>query len=89
MTTPLVSFLRWGAFGTGIVYGFTRHNKLVKLEADLAAKKEFQRKEDLIKQAKAAYAATKVIQSKSNDVISDPEDPKFDLEAYLLSFEKN
>ncbi|KAI9299158.1 hypothetical protein K502DRAFT_361693 [Neoconidiobolus thromboides FSU 785] len=82
----LLNVLRWGALSGGLFYGYNRHNSLVKLEAKLQAENEYKRKEKLIHDAKVAYAQKKAAQGSS--VVSDPDSPNFDLEKFLLSFEK-
>ncbi|CAG2003436.1 unnamed protein product [Fusarium graminearum] len=51
------------------------------------AQHEYEKKENLIKQAKAEFAKKKN-PSSGDDVITDPSDPKFDLEKLLLKVQK-
>ncbi|AAW44635.1 expressed protein [Cryptococcus deneoformans JEC21] len=43
----------------------------------------------LVEEAKKAYAAKKAAQSGGSSLITDPEDPKFDLEKVIKSWTKD
>ncbi|KAG0130997.1 ATP synthase E chain-domain-containing protein, partial [Tuber indicum] len=76
---------RYSALGLGIFYGFTYQNKLTAQAKIRRAENEYHRKEKLIMQAKAEWAkkhsADKT--TASGGLITDPDDSRFDLEAYL------
>ncbi|RKP10936.1 ATP synthase E chain-domain-containing protein [Thamnocephalis sphaerospora] len=82
MTSPLVRCARWGALGTGIVYGFVHRRSLTRQVAEEKVAAEYARKERLIADAKAEYARLYRPVS-TGGVITDPENPAFDLEALL------
>ncbi|KAE8215553.1 hypothetical protein CF327_g1195 [Tilletia walkeri] len=88
-SSPVVNVVRYTALVSGIAYGIT-HRRTLQSRADAAAEKaEYKRKEELIAKAKESYKNRLVAQSAGgNGVISDPNDPKFDLEKWLLQFEK-
>ncbi|KAJ1922754.1 F1F0 ATP synthase subunit e, mitochondrial [Tieghemiomyces parasiticus] len=88
MATPLVKYLRWGALTLGVTYGFTHNNALHKKKEQQIQREEYRHKEELIARAKAEYASLKAAQS-SSSVITDPENPQFDLEKYLLSVDSS
>ncbi|KAI5789125.1 ATP synthase E chain-domain-containing protein [Geopyxis carbonaria] len=78
--------LRYAALGTGVFYGLYHQRRLTSKAKNEHAQSEYQRKEALIMQAKAEWAQKSAKQQKptsSSDAISDPNDSRFDLEAYL------
>ncbi|KAJ1657672.1 F1F0 ATP synthase subunit e, mitochondrial [Dispira simplex] len=87
MASPLVKYLRWGALGAGVLYGYTHYNSLLKSANEKKKQEEYQRYERLITKAKQEYAQLKAAQSPSSGVVMDPDSPQFDLEKYLLSLE--
>ncbi|KAI9657700.1 MAG: hypothetical protein M1821_002876 [Bathelium mastoideum] len=105
-TSTGVNVLRYSALVFGVFYGFTHQRSITSREKKDAVNREWQRKTDLIAQAKAEYTKQHTpVESKtlsgggslsSTDnpawicsidmgatVVTNPEDPKFDLEAYL------
>ncbi|KAK6533013.1 hypothetical protein TWF281_007177 [Arthrobotrys megalospora] len=88
MATPAGNILRWSFLGFGVLYGFQHQRTLYKQEADHHSKQEWERKEKLIQLAKAEYKKSLLPPDQRNTVISNPDDPKFDLEAYLVNLEK-
>ncbi|KAG0642692.1 ATP synthase E chain-domain-containing protein, partial [Tuber brumale] len=78
--------IRYSALGLGIFYGFIYQNKLAAQAKIRRAENEYHRKEKLIMQAKAEWAkkhsADKTTAS-GGPVVTDPDDSRFDLEAYL------
>ncbi|KAI1612171.1 ATP synthase E chain-domain-containing protein [Exophiala viscosa] len=85
-TSQGVNVLRWSALAAGIFYGFTHQRTISSNTAAAHAHAEYQHKLDLIQKAKAEYAKKNLPpQSKtaSGDIITDPNDKNFDLEAYL------
>ncbi|ORY03707.1 hypothetical protein K493DRAFT_311612 [Basidiobolus meristosporus CBS 931.73] len=89
--SPLVNVSRYAALALGISYGFVHRRSLEKSEGQKRIEKEYQRKEDLIEEAKAAYAKKKLSETvaPATGVITDPEHPDFDLEKVVEQFEKN
>ncbi|RHZ55456.1 hypothetical protein Glove_415g39 [Diversispora epigaea] len=81
MTTSTANVARWTALVLGLAYGFWHRNSLEKSERMKAAIVNYQHKEELINKAKAAYAA-----KKSPNVITDPNDPNFDLERLIAHY---
>ncbi|GAB7347987.1 hypothetical protein MBLNU459_g5487t1 [Dothideomycetes sp. NU459] len=84
MTSTGVNVLRWSALGLGVVYGVYRQSAISaadKLKANMA---EYEHKQTLINQAKSEYQKLNA----PKDIITDPEDPKFDLEAALSQWAK-
>ncbi|KAK9723255.1 F1F0 ATP synthase subunit e, mitochondrial [Basidiobolus ranarum] len=89
--SPLVNVSRYAALVLGLSYGFVHRRNLEKSEGQKRIVREYQRKEDLIEEAKAAYAKKKIAETvaPSSGVITDPEHPDFDLEKVVEQFEKN
>ncbi|KZV94863.1 hypothetical protein EXIGLDRAFT_715333 [Exidia glandulosa HHB12029] len=86
MTSATVNVFRYTALLSGVVYGIV-HKRTLQAEYD--AKKSHHkehRREQLIEEAKRAWAAKQA--SSKSDVITDPEDPKFDLEKLIAKWER-
>ncbi|KAL5337821.1 ATP synthase E chain-domain-containing protein [Aspergillus crustosus] len=79
-----VNVLRYSALVAGLVYGFYHQSSISSSIRRVEADREYARQERLIEQAKAAWKKkTQPQDAKSSGVITDPEDPKFDLEKFL------
>ncbi|KAK4545637.1 hypothetical protein LTR36_002590 [Oleoguttula mirabilis] len=79
-----VNVLRWGAMVFGVFYGLSHQTSLSSQAKASAAQHDYDRKAKLIDQAKAEFKKQTTPQdSKTGGAITDPNDPKFDLEAYL------
>ncbi|KAF2147804.1 hypothetical protein K461DRAFT_283392 [Myriangium duriaei CBS 260.36] len=88
MASSGVNVLRWSALGFGLIYGIYHQSSIKSTDRTNAVRAEYERKEKLITEAKAAYTKRNMPQDKltaGGNLITDPEDPKFDLEAYLQS----
>ncbi|KAM0424757.1 hypothetical protein ACHAPT_010067 [Fusarium lateritium] len=89
MASTGVNVLRWSALGVGVFYGFTHQRAITSAQRAEHAQHEYEKKEKLIQQAKAEFAKQKNPTAASADsVITDPADPKFDLEKLLLKVAK-
>ncbi|KAH8149559.1 uncharacterized protein LAJ45_06188 [Morchella importuna] len=84
-STQTVNVLRYTALGAGVFYGFTHQRKLSAQAKVRQAQNEYNHKEALIMQAKAEWAKKNAPKSVGPDgLITDPNDPRFDMEAFLL-----
>ncbi|KAK3382437.1 ATP synthase E chain-domain-containing protein [Lasiosphaeria ovina] len=90
-----VNVLRYSALGLGIFYGFYHQRTISSTQKTAAAQRNYQHKQQLIDQAKEAYAKSKQPASAvaastttSGGLNQDPNDPKFDLEDYLNALAK-
>ncbi|KAL3420991.1 mitochondrial f0 subunit e [Phlyctema vagabunda] len=86
MASTGVNVLRYSALGAGIFYGLYRQASLSTSAKVAAIDREYKHKQSLIEQAKAEYTKKNLPPSKQTeggDIIRDPEDSRFDLEAYL------
>ncbi|KAF8467765.1 ATP synthase E chain-domain-containing protein [Kalaharituber pfeilii] len=86
MASPAVNVLRYTALGAGIVYGFLHQRTIYNRAEKAKDAAEYAHKEALIRQAKAEWANRHSPKSTSG-VITDPNDSRFDLEAFLKSIE--
>ncbi|ETN44326.1 uncharacterized protein HMPREF1541_10506 [Cyphellophora europaea CBS 101466] len=89
-TSQGVNVLRYSALLVGIFYGFSHQRTLNANTRAAHAQQEYHHKEDLIKQAKKAWAEKQLPpdqRAKGDGVITDPDDKNFDLEAYLKKVE--
>ncbi|RMY55372.1 hypothetical protein D0865_04210 [Hortaea werneckii] len=95
MSSTGVNVLRWGALAFGVFYGFSHQSAINSRDRSAHAQHEYERKEKLIQQARDEWQRKTQPQSGSGGesgetgntnpivVISNPEDPNFDLEKYL------
>ncbi|KAK0734879.1 ATP synthase E chain-domain-containing protein, partial [Lasiosphaeria miniovina] len=84
--------LRYSALGLGIFYGFYHQRTISSTQKTAAAQRNYQHKQQLIDQAKEAYAKSKqpasAVAASTTTMNQDPNDPKFDLEDYLNALAK-
>ncbi|RFU30037.1 hypothetical protein B7463_g6289, partial [Scytalidium lignicola] len=88
MASTGVNVLRWSALGAGIFYGIYHQASISSATKQAAAKREYEHKQHLIEKAKAEYSKKtqpQATKAETTGVISDPNDSRFDLEAYLNS----
>ncbi|KAL8687307.1 MAG: hypothetical protein Q9218_006482 [Villophora microphyllina] len=88
MASSGVNVLRYSALLAGVSYGLYRQSSLSAQRHQAHVDREYQNQASLITQAKAEFKKKNMPQesvTKGGQVISDPEDPKFDLEGYLTS----
>lgn len=79
-----VNVLRYTALGSGVIYGLYHQRRLTSQAKLRESHAECERKEALIQQAKAEWAKRHPSKEKNESgVISDPNDSRFDLEAFL------
>ncbi|KAL1676372.1 ATP synthase E chain-domain-containing protein [Schizophyllum commune] len=86
MASNTVNVVRYTALFSGILYGWY-HNRTVQREfKEQEVQHAVHRREQLVEQAKAEW---KRRQSAGNDgIVTDPEDPQFDLEKLFAKWEK-
>ncbi|RPA77883.1 hypothetical protein BJ508DRAFT_416815 [Ascobolus immersus RN42] len=80
MSSTTVNVLRWSALAAGVFYGFSHQRTLYKQAEKHHEQEEYNHKAQLIEQAKAEY---KKKTSPPSGLITDPDDSRFDLEAFL------
>ncbi|KAK8168472.1 ATP synthase E chain-domain-containing protein [Phyllosticta citrichinensis] len=84
MASTGVNVLRWSALGLGVFYGIYHQSKISAKDKLDQINQEYAHKEELIKKAKEEYSRRQAAFSgKPSGLITNPEDPKFDLEAFL------
>ncbi|KAI9845914.1 MAG: hypothetical protein M1837_004450 [Sclerophora amabilis] len=85
-TSTGVNVLRYSALAFGVFYGFSHQISLSTRAKAAQVDRDYEHKQDLIAQAKAAWVKKSMPPEKKTeggDIITDPNDSKFDLEAYL------
>ncbi|KAJ5092171.1 hypothetical protein NUU61_007041 [Penicillium alfredii] len=85
-STQGVNVLRYSALVAGLFYGVFHQSSLNSQTKRTEIEHEYARKERLIEQAKAEWKKKTTPQepkTQTSGLITDPEDPKFDLEAFL------
>ncbi|CAL5868626.1 uncharacterized protein PFLUO_LOCUS2853 [Penicillium psychrofluorescens] len=86
MASQGVNVLRYSALVAGLVYGVYRQSSLNSTAKRAEIEHEYARKERLIEQAKAEWKKKTMPQEskpQASGLITNFEDPKFDLEAFL------
>lgn len=78
--------MRWTALGFGVLYGFSHQRTIYKHNKVEEAKREYERKQILIAQAKAEWARIHPPPPSTDNIIRDPEDPRFSLETFLTDY---
>ncbi|KAJ9615030.1 F1F0 ATP synthase subunit e, mitochondrial [Cladophialophora chaetospira] len=89
-TSQGVNVLRWSALVAGIFYGFSHQRTITANNAAAREKAAYNHKADLISKAKAEWAKKNLppqAKTASGDIITDPNDKNFDLEAYLTKLQ--
>jgi len=87
-TSQGVNVLRWSALAFGVFYGFYHQSSLTAQAKTNKIQREYQHKQHLIDQARAEYIKKTLPADKktaSGDLITDPNDSRFDLEAFLTT----
>ncbi|KAG8421083.1 F1F0 ATP synthase subunit e, mitochondrial [Metarhizium acridum] len=87
MASTGVNVLRWSALAVGVFYGFSHQRTITATQRAEHAKHEWESKQKLIDRAKAEYAKKNnpaPAAASKDDVVTDVNDPKFDLEKLLL-----
>ncbi|KAG5929456.1 hypothetical protein E4U42_005819 [Claviceps africana] len=89
MASTGVNVLRWSALAFGVFYGFSHQRTITASQRAEHDKHEYESKQKLIEQAKAEYAKKQAPSAPAkNDATTDFNDPKFDLEQFLLKVSK-
>ncbi|KAI9787390.1 MAG: hypothetical protein M1816_007523 [Peltula sp. TS41687] len=85
-TSTGVNVLRYSALALGVFYGMYHQTAITSRAKSAQDERAYSNQESLIAQAKAAYLKSRLPvekKSESGNVVTDPMDPRFDLEAYL------
>jgi len=86
-TSQGVNVLRYSALFAGVFYGLYHQSSLNAQARSAHVAREYDRKASLIDQAKAEWAkrsSPPEQKTESSGIITDPEDKRFDLEAFLM-----
>ncbi|KAL1986903.1 hypothetical protein VTN96DRAFT_5320 [Rasamsonia emersonii] len=86
MASQGVNVLRYSALVAGLVYGLWHQSSLNAQAKRAEIEREYKHKESLIEQAKAEWrkkTAPPEQKTETAGLITDPEDSRFDLEAFL------
>ncbi|KAF9245667.1 ATP synthase E chain-domain-containing protein [Melanogaster broomeanus] len=87
MASSTVNVARYTALLSGVFYGISHRRSLQKAHDQDKEHHAIHQREQLISQAKAAWRQKKE-SGKGDGVITDPEDPRFDLEKVIAKWEK-
>ncbi|EPT03455.1 hypothetical protein FOMPIDRAFT_1028727 [Fomitopsis schrenkii] len=85
MASSTVNVVRYTALLTGVFYGIAHRRTLQKAHDEEVKRHAVHEREHLVAQAKEAWK--KKQESGKGGVITDPEDPNFDLEKLIAKWE--
>ncbi|KAL7425058.1 F1F0 ATP synthase subunit e, mitochondrial [Cryptotrichosporon argae] len=90
MVSSTTTVVRYTALLSGIFYGIVHQRTLQTKYDDDKAKHHATRRAHLIEEARKAYAQKQIADKAGANagLVTDPEDPKFDLEKLIASWEK-
>ncbi|KAJ3895356.1 ATP synthase E chain-domain-containing protein [Lentinula edodes] len=88
MVSPTVNVARYSALFAGVLYGFYHRRTLQAAHNENKVQHAAHDREHLIAEAKEAWKKKQTPARSSDDVITDPEDPRFDLEKLIAKWEK-
>ncbi|KAL5519529.1 TIM11 [Sanghuangporus vaninii] len=86
MATPTVNVVRYTALAAGIFYGIAHRRTLQKQKNGQRAHEAVHQREELIIRAKEAWKRQS--EQKKDDLVTNPDDPNFDIEKLLQKWEK-
>ncbi|KAL5494679.1 TIM11 [Sanghuangporus weigelae] len=86
MATPTVNVVRYTALAAGIFYGIAHRRTLQKQKNEQRAHEAVHQREELIHRAKEAWKRQS--EQKKDDLVTNPDDPNFDIEKLLQKWEK-
>jgi len=87
MASPTVNVVRYTALLGGVFYGISHRRTLQKAKDEEKLHHAVHEREELIKRAKDAWRRQQ--ESPKDSLITNPDDPKFDLEKLLAKWEKD
>ncbi|EOR02823.1 hypothetical protein J056_003385 [Wallemia ichthyophaga EXF-994] len=82
MASVTQNVVRWTALATGVVYGAVHLRSVHKIQAQEEEHLAEKHHQQVIEKARKAWIEKKPSKS-SNGLITDPENPSFDLEKFL------
>ncbi|KAK4181319.1 ATP synthase E chain-domain-containing protein [Triangularia setosa] len=88
MASSGVNVLRYSALGLGVVYGFYHQRQIYASDRAAAAQREYEHKQQLIAQAKKAYAVKHKPAVTSSSASQDINSSSFDLESFIAQLDK-
>jgi len=86
MASPTVNVVRYTALVSGIFYGIAHRRTLQARENEKRAHHETERQEKLLERAREAWKEK--VSGPAKSLITDPDDPKFDIDAVIAAYEK-
>ncbi|KAF9270854.1 hypothetical protein L218DRAFT_952931 [Marasmius fiardii PR-910] len=87
MASQTLNVARYTALFTGVFYGIYHRRSLQAAHDAKKVQDAVHEREQLIAQAKEAWKKKQAPKVSDDGVITDPEDPRFDLEKLLLKWE--
>ncbi|KAF9067298.1 ATP synthase E chain-domain-containing protein [Rhodocollybia butyracea] len=87
MVSPTVNVARYSALFAGVFYGFYHRRTLQAAHNEQKLQHAAHDREHLIAEAKEAWKKQQASANSSDNIITDPEDPRFDLEKLIAKWE--
>ncbi|KIM88779.1 hypothetical protein PILCRDRAFT_813754 [Piloderma croceum F 1598] len=87
MVSSTVNVARYTALVTGVFYGIYHRRTLQKAYDQEKEHRAIHQRQDLIAEAKEAWRKKR--EGSKDDVVTDPEDPRFDLEKLIAKWESD
>lgn len=87
MASQTLNVARYTALFTGVIYGIYHKRTLQAVHDAQKVQDAVHEREQLIAQAKEAWKKKQASKTSDGSVITDPEDPRFDLEKLLSKWE--
>ncbi|GJE86227.1 ATP synthase E chain-domain-containing protein [Phanerochaete sordida] len=85
MASSTVNVVRYTALASGVFYGIAHRRSLQKAHDEEKKQHAIHEREHLIAQAKEAWK--KKQEGSKDGLVTDPEDPRFDLEKLIAKWE--
>ncbi|RSH88017.1 uncharacterized protein EHS24_000541 [Apiotrichum porosum] len=87
MASNTQNVVRYTAILAGVIYGFSHAGTLQAKHNEESAQHATARRAELIEEAKKAWVEKQAAAKSSSGLVTDPEDPAFDLEKVVASWE--
>ncbi|OCH88749.1 hypothetical protein OBBRIDRAFT_794913 [Obba rivulosa] len=88
MASTTVNVVRYTALLTGVFYGIAHRRTLQKQHDEERLQHAIHERQRLVEQAKEEFRKKKEEGTTKSGVVTDPEDPRFDLEKLVAVWER-
>ncbi|KIY73399.1 hypothetical protein CYLTODRAFT_387027 [Cylindrobasidium torrendii FP15055 ss-10] len=88
VSAPTLNVIRYSALLSGVAYGWYHRRSLRAAHAAHKTEHQEKHREHLIAEAKEAWKKKQESSKVDDGLVTDPEDPRFDLEKLVAHWEK-